>query len=359
MAFLKSRRGVRLLAAAVTVVVVLGLAAYFFLRRGGDEPAGADLIWPDEVRIAFQTIPNGEAIVRHQGWLEDTLAREHGTTVRWVNFASGSDVNAALAAGDIDIGLIGSTLFATGVERGVPYKLIWIHDVIGDNEALIVRADAGIDDVADLAGKAVATPFGSTTHYTLLSAIRDAGLTPGQVRLLDMKPQDIAAAWVRGDIDAAYVWEPTLSMLVGDGGRVLLSSADLVERGVVTADLGVAQSTFLERYPHVVEMYLAAQVRAVRLIQEDPEEAARIVGDLFDLPAEEMFQQMTTLVFVDGCGQLSQRWLGGDIVPVIEDTAAFLHGQGLLSSTPTRDAVAAAVDVTPLAQVAGECPIDG
>ena len=66
-------------------------------------------------------------------------------------------------------------------------------------------------------------------------------------------------------------------MLVGDGGRVLLSSADLVERGVVTADLGVAQSAFLERYPHVVEMYLATQVRAVRLIQEDPEEAASSV----------------------------------------------------------------------------------
>lgn len=351
-------QGVKWLGVIVGLVLVLGTIA-FFLDRGGDEPVVGDTRWPAEVRIGFQTIPNGEAIVRHQGWLEESLTREAGVAVRWVNFASGSDVNAALASGDIDIGLLGSTLFATGVERGVPYKLIWIHNVIGDNEALGVRANAGIDDVADLVGKAVATPFGSTTHYTLLSAIRDGGLSPAQVRLLDMKPQDITAAWARGDIDAAYVWEPTLSLLLAEGGRVLVSSADLVERGVVTADLGVVQAEFLQRYPQVVEAYLAAQVRAVRLIQDDPAAAAAIVGDLFDLPADEMIQQMRTLVFVDGCGQVSARWLGHDIAQVIEDTAKFLHGQGLLASTPTGTVVASAIDSGPLASVLGECLVDG
>lgn len=353
-------RGQRLtlLLVVVLTAAALGALAWWLERRGGEQASDGPA-WPQEVRIGFQTIPNGEAIVRRQGWLEETLTREAGVAVRWVEFASGSDVNAALASGDIDIGLLGSTLFAAGVERGVPYTLIWIHNVIGDNEALVARASAGIGTTADLAGKAVATPFGSTTHYTLLAALQAAGLSTRNVTLLDMKPQDIAAAWARGDIDAAYVWEPTLSLLLESGGHVLVSSADLVERGVVTADLGVVRTDFLQRYPHVVEAYLRAQMRAVEMIRADLPAAAGIVGDLFDLPADEVADQMQKLVFLDGCAQAGSGWLGRDMAAVIADTARFLHDQGLLATVPSDDAIQAAIDAGPLAVVAGMCRSDG
>lgn len=241
----------------------------------------------------------------------------------------------------------------------MPYTLIWIHNVIGDNEALVARASAGIGTTADLAGKAVATPFGSTTHYTLLAALQAAGLSTRNVTLLDMKPQDIAAAWARGDIDAAYVWEPTLSLLLESGGHVLVSSADLVERGVVTGDLGVVRTDFLQRYPHVVEAYLRAQMRAVEMIRADLPAAAGIVGDLFDLPADEVADQMQKLVFLDGCAQAGSGWLGRDMAAVIADTARFLHDQGLLATVPSDDAIQAAIDAAPLAAVAGMCRSDG
>lgn len=237
-------------AIVTALVVVIGLWA--LLMR---PPSAPDSNLPEVVRIGFQTIPNGEVIVKEQGWFDNAL-EELGVRVEWIDFASGSDVNAALASGDIDLGLVGSTLFAIGIERGIAYELIWIFDVIGSGEALIARSDRGIETVADLRGKIVATPFGSTTHYTVLEALKTAGLDPSDVTLIDLKPQDILAAWSRGDIDAAYVWEPTLSALESQNGRILISSADLVEYGVVTADLGVVRSEFLRQYPHIVEIYL-------------------------------------------------------------------------------------------------------
>src|SRR5690625_4834048 len=102
-------------------VLVLALLIVFVASNGYEQPSVDGVAgdqWPDEVTVAFQTIPNGEAIVRHEGWLEEALTEELGVAVKWVNFASGSDVNAALASGDVDLGLVGSTLFATGVERG-------------------------------------------------------------------------------------------------------------------------------------------------------------------------------------------------------------------------------------------------
>lgn len=326
------------LAAFVALALVVTLAAFLILRAR-QETAGPV---HDEVRIGFQTIPNGEVIVKQQGWLEAALA-EQGIRVRWIDFASGSDVNAALASGDVDIGLVGSTLFAIGVERGIPYQLIWIHDVIGRSESLVVRSDRGYTQVADLRGKVVATPFGSTTHYTLLKALERGGLSPSDVILVDLKPQDIVAAWTRGDIDAAYVWEPTLSLLEGANGHVVVSSADLIAEGVVTADLGAVRTDFLERRPEVVQLYLEAQARAVALIHSDRAEAARIIGDAFDIAPETVMTQLEGLEFVEACDQLSARWLGGAMVTVIEDTARFLYEQSILTRVPTADEVAARI----------------
>ncbi|MDT5326803.1 MAG: taurine transport system ATP-binding protein [Mycobacterium sp.] len=54
------------------------------------------------------------------------------------------------------------------------------------------------------------TPFASTAHYSLLAALAQNQLSASDVRLVDLQPQAILAAWERGDIDAACTWLPTL-----------------------------------------------------------------------------------------------------------------------------------------------------
>ena len=53
-----------------------------------------------------------------------------------------------------------------------------------------------------------------------------------------MQPNQIAAAWERGDIDAAYVWDPALAELK-KSGKVLITSGDLSKLGKPTFD-GIA-----------------------------------------------------------------------------------------------------------------------
>ena len=81
-----------------------------------------------------------------------------------------------------------------------------------------------------LVGKKVATPFVSTSHYSLLAALKLAGVDPSKVKLVDLQPPDILAAWTRGDIDAAYVWSPTLDQLKKDG-TVLTTSTEVSKAG--------------------------------------------------------------------------------------------------------------------------------
>lgn len=134
----------------------------------------------------------------------------------------------------------------------------------------MVRADGDVKATADLKGKTVAAPFGATTHYHLLAALKIAGLDTKDVMIVDMQPPDMLAAWQRGDIDGGFVWEPTLAKMLELGGRVLVRSGELAAKGYITGDIGFVRRAFAEKYPHIVSAYIENQIRAVELFREKP-----------------------------------------------------------------------------------------
>lgn len=300
---------------------------------------------PAKVTIGYQVIPNNETIAKALGWHE----KELGVKIDWKQFDSGRDVNTAMLAGSIDFGLVGTSPVAAGISAGIPYEVIWIYDVIADNEALVVKKGKGIKAVKDLVGKKVAAPFGSTTHYHLLVAFKVFNVDPKKATILDMQAPDMLAAWQRGDIDAGFVWEPTLIKMVEAGGEIILSSRALAERGFLTADLAVARKGFTEKYPDLVAKYLQNLNRAVELYRKNPKEAAKAVAKEFGIPEAEAERQMKTLVMPDGKEQLSAKYLGssskrGALAKALKDTADFLLAQKTIRSAAAMSAVEKAIN---------------
>lgn len=293
----------------------------------------------DTLRVAYQVIPNGAPIVKHEGWLEEALDVE----VEWSQFDAGADVNRAVASGSVDVGLVGTTLVANGVASGLEYEVAWIYDVIGDNEALVVRGDSGISSIADLVGKKVATPLGSTTQYSLVAALEAEGVDPSEVSILDMKPPDALAAWQRGDIDAAYIWHPTLQQMIDDGGEVLVTSGDLAQQGILTADVAIVSKAYGENNPEIVAEWLRQEHRAAELIKSDPDQAAEIIADEFGISPDDISGQLSELIILDGNEQLGADYLGtsdepGRLTEVLASTAQFLGDQEIISSVPDAQA---------------------
>lgn len=309
---------------------------------------------PAKLRIAYQVIPNGAPIVKHYGWLE----KELGIPIEWQQFDSGADVNRAVAASSVDIGLAGSSPVANGIASGLPYKVAWIYDIIGDAEQLAVRKDSGVSDLAGLKGKKVGVPFGSTSHYALLTALSKAGVSPNDVDILDMAPEDIVAAWQRGDIAGAYVWHPSLGKLKEDGGKVLVSSAQLAEQGTLTGDLGIVSNEFAEKYPAAVNTWLQQEQRAIRLAKEEPQKAAAAVGAEFDISPKVARGLMKDLILLDAGEQASPEYLGtpgkpGKLATQLEETATFLKEQKIITQAPSLEDFRTAVDPEFAAKVAG------
>lgn len=326
-------RGWRRLAAALALTTLAaGLAAC-----GSDAEASDDGGSGGTIRIAYQAFPSGDLIVKDEGWLEDALP---GYKIQWTKFDSGASINTAFVAGAVDLAAIGSSPVARGLSAplDIPYKVTWILDVAGDNEALVARNGTGITDLADLAGKKIATPFASTSHYSLLAALDRAGVDSSSVTLVDLQPQDIISAWSRGDIDAAYTWLPSLAE-IEKTGKVLVASRELADAGKPTLDLGVASSHFIDAHPDAVSAWRKVQAKALRLIADDPDAAAEAVSHQLGISTDDAAEQLTQGVFLDPADEASEEWLGtpgkpGNLAANLHDAGRFLVGQNQIPEAP-------------------------
>ncbi|MGW0505015.1 taurine ABC transporter substrate-binding protein [Micromonospora sp. NPDC003241] len=335
------RRFTRAVTASLLLLSTVGLAACGDgAASGGGDPQDRT------IRLAYQAFPSGDLVVKNQGLLEKALP---DYDITWTKFDSGASINTAFAAGSVDIAAIGSSPVARGLSAplNLPYKVAFVLDVAGDNEALVARNGSGVAAVADLRGKKIGTPFASTAHYSLLAALDRAGVRESEVTLVDLEPQDIQAAWTRGDLDAAYTWLPSLDELKKTG-QVLVTSRELATAGKPTLDLGVVSTAFAEAHPDAVDAWRRVQAQALDLIATDPAAAATAVGAELNLSAEDARHQLSQGVFLKPAELSGPEWLGtpekvGGLADNLYAAAVFLKAQHKIDAVPDRSVFAEAI----------------
>jgi taurine transport system substrate-binding protein len=336
---------------------IVALASVFLLAACGSGAAsGGGDASNKSIRIAYQAFPSGDLIVKNQGLLEKALP---DYKITWTKFDSGASINTAFVAKSVDIAAIGSSPVARGLSAplNIPYQVAFVLDVAGDNEALVARNGSGVTDVASLKGKKVATSFASTSHYSLLAALAQAGVKETDVNIVDLEPQDIQAAWTRGDLDAAYTWLPVLDE-VKKTGKVLISSKQLAAAGKPTLDLGVVDTAFAEAHPDAVDAWRKAEAQALDIIASDPAAASKAVGAELNLSAGDALNQLKQGVYLKPADVSSPEWLGtegnvGKIADNLVSAAEFLKSQQKIDAVPTLDTVKKAVYVKGLPSVLG------
>ncbi|MGK7916947.1 MAG: ABC transporter substrate-binding protein [Prochloraceae cyanobacterium] len=289
---------------------------------------------PEKIRIGYQVSANGELLAKAMELAKEAFP---DTEVEYINFASGRDVNTAMAANGIDLGLIGSVGASVGVAQNLPYQVYFIHSVIGEAEALAVRKN--ISSIDEIRGKKIAVPFGSTTHFSFLSLLKMENLDEKQVTVLDLQPQDMVAAWKRGDIDGGYIWYPHLQKLIDGGGKILITSADMAKKGTITADLGIVRKQFIEQYPDAVKKYVEVLDEAINFYRKNPEEAAEKISSELGLSPEESKLAIEKLIWLTSEEQADPKYLGtpeqpGAFAQVLKDSADFMVTQKTIKSAP-------------------------
>ncbi len=291
---------------------------------------------PTEFRIGYQPVPNAEMLTKSLKLMETEFPE---TKIRWTPFSLGWKVNAAMVAGDIDVGLVGSVPVSTGIAQGLPFRVYTVHNIVGDNEALVVTKASGIQSVADLRGKKIGVPFGTTAHFSLMSAIEQAGLKIDEVSIVDKQPAGMLADWKRGNLDGAFIWQPLLSGLKKMNGTVLISSKQLAAKGIITAEIGTVSETFAATYPEFLSRYQQALDKAVQLYRRDPQAAAEAIAPSLNLSPKECLSAMNELIWLDASQQSLAQYMGtaaapGAISQTLQDSAKFMQKQKAIPAVP-------------------------
>ncbi|WP_144790620.1 ABC transporter substrate-binding protein [Kocuria palustris] len=317
--------------AAATALLLTGCTAAQTERRLNAEhgdvlaecPWEADESVTGTVDVGFQLLPSGDLIVRDQQVLEACMPN---ADIRWTQYASGAEVVQGFGGDSLDIATVGSSpaVRAQSAPLDLPVEVVWIQDVIGEAEALI--GAEGITELEDLRGGTVGVPFGSTAHFSLLALLEQEGLSD-DVTVINLSPDAMLGAWQSQEVDAVYIWDPTLGELEADGGTRLVSSARAAEIGSPTFDLSVAGTGFTQENPEFMEQWTRAQDWAVQMLQDDPQRAAGILALQTGSDAETVRRQ------IDGTGYLraheqQEQFFSGPLADVLIDTADFLDQQG-------------------------------
>lgn len=286
-----------------------------------------------EVTIAHQDMSIPFRTVMESGELEKAT----GYKISWRMFGGGGDVIRAMSSGDVQLGEAGSSPIAAAASQGLDVEVFWILEDIADSEVLVARNGSNIAKIEDLKGKRVGVPFVSTTHYHLLFALQRAKIDPKTVDIRNMKPPEIAAAWERGDIDAAFIWNPVLARIKGNG-TAIVTSGQLTAAGRPTFDGFIANRKWARAHPEFMLALVKALARAddqyrankAKWVVGSPEVKAIAKwtkADEKDVPESIALYRFPTLM-----EQGSNKWLSGGkdsgVARALADTSVFLKEQG-------------------------------
>jgi len=151
--------------------------------------------------------------------------------------------------------------------------------------------------------------------------------------VMNLRPPEIAAAWERGDSDAAFIWDPVLTKIKGNG-KMIESSKTIGAKGFPTFDGLIVNAKWAAEN----EAFMVGLVKVLAKADDtyrknkakwtaDSAEAKAVAkwtkADPKDVPATMALYTFPTLA-----EQAGPTWLGGGAAKAMTATAEFLKEQG-------------------------------
>jgi NitT/TauT family transport system substrate-binding protein len=280
--------------------LLAGLAILLATASCGTDPGGGDTV---VVHVGYQsktinTVTAG-TLLRDRGTFEAKLAEIGETSgvtyrVEWHDFASGPPLTAEMLAGKIDIGSMGDyPALVNGAKTAkhddVRSELVSVtgYNLAGSLNQVVVPVGSPARTLADLKGKVVSTSVGSAAHGMLVAALRRAGLSPDDLRVLNQEPSVGASALEGGQVDALAQFVPWPQAMIFSGEARLLHDGGAGR--LPTFHAVVARRSFGEQRPEVLRAFLEAQRETTDHLNADALAAAERVAKLTGLPAEVIY----------------------------------------------------------------------
>ncbi|WP_017479042.1 aliphatic sulfonate ABC transporter substrate-binding protein [Pseudomonas sp. PAMC 26793] len=232
----------------------------------------------ETVRIGYQKSSTLITLLKTQGTLEKALKTD-GIDVTWHEFPSGLPLLEALNVGNVDISAdVADTvpIFAQAAQAKLTY---FAQEAPSPQaQAIVVRKDSPIQQLADLKGKKIAVTKAAGTHYLLIAALNKAGLAFSDIEPAYLTPADGRAAFENHKVDAWVTWEPFLTSVQRQlPTRTLADGTELAsyKRYYLTG------TPYAKAHPEVLKLVYEQLHQAGEWVKSHPRDAAKVLGPLW------------------------------------------------------------------------------
>lgn len=156
-----------------------------------------------EIRVGYIADYNGAALMAVAD--EEGYWAKAGLKPKYLPFTNGPLAIQALGTDNVDVVYIGSGalwLPASGKAE------IWAVNSVSNADRII--AQPGMKSLADLKGKKLAVPTGTSGDQLFSLALAKEGLSREDFEVTAMEPPAIVAAFAAGQVDGAALWYPLI-----------------------------------------------------------------------------------------------------------------------------------------------------
>ncbi|MFV2010172.1 MULTISPECIES: ABC transporter substrate-binding protein [unclassified Micromonospora] len=268
---------------AFTLATALLVTAACGSDSSTDEGGGTD----DVTDVTVGIIPIVDVAPIYLGEEKGFFAKR-GINLTMESGQGGAAIVPGVVSEQFQFGFSNVTSLLTAQTRDVPVQIV-ANGVAstGNPEAdfggVVVREDSPIQTAAELAGKKVAVnTLKNIGDTSVRESVRKAGGNPDDIEFVEMAFPQMPAAVANGDVDAAWMVEPSLAIAKDAGGRVVAwNFVDTAPN--LTVAVYFTSTKLAQENPELVENFQEAMAESLSYANAHPDEVRTVLRSYTDI----------------------------------------------------------------------------
>jgi NitT/TauT family transport system substrate-binding protein len=250
-------------------------------------PAGSQTTAPRPVRVGGTP---AESYLQASMAQELGLFQKAGLSVEVQNQANGPTVAAAVASGNLDVGLGSTITVANAAQRGLPFVII-APSVMTHPKApvglMCVGKSSTVRGPKDLEGKTIALAgLRQAGDLSTRAWLAKGGVDVAKVQLVEVPFAEMGAGLERGTYAAANISEPMLSQAIKLNGIRCIGDPYATIGSTMTLGVWYTTREFAQKNPEVVRKIAQVALETGRWLNSHHDESAAIVSRLSKMDIE-------------------------------------------------------------------------
>lgn len=263
---------------------------------------------------------------------ETGIFENNGVFVDIKFFSVYSDSLTSFYSGQVDGICIAASDAIAPLNEGIDFKIVLVNDTSYGADGIVTQD--GIESIEDLKGKTIATEIGTLEHMFLLKILEEHSMTIDDVNFMNMTINDAGPAFIAGSIDAAVLWEPTLSTAIEAGGNLLYSTKETP--GLIPDTLAVQQDV-VDSYPEAVQAIVDSWFDGVVKLQALDDTFIQAICESGELEYDDYMVMLDGVTILDKADNQLTFTDGNDFTHInytLAESAEFLLESGMIKKVP-------------------------